>query len=267
MRSTALCAAILAGSVCGLAHAQLVVANDQTAATNSMYYIDLATNTSTAILSGTESISWGMAYSQSSNTLYWNNGGLLREASFSQGGLTPSAGVQMTLGGASVNFTGLAWWENRLVGYRSVTAPGFYDINPLTGEASLLALTPTGTDFGGLDADGARLFGLSDGTGLQGRGLYDIDINNNSYNLLAPYPAGDTDIDGLAVGGGYAYWVNDVGSQQILVYNLNTGLFETSITSPFGTGGIFSAGAYIVPAPGAAAILGLGGLAAMRRRR
>lgn len=266
MRSTALCAAAIAAGMGCAAHAQLVVGNDQSAATNAMYYIDLGTGTATSILSGAAAQAWGMAYARSTNTLYWNNGGVLREASFSQSGLTPSAGVQLTFNGASMNVTGMAWWNNRLVGYRSITLPGIYEIDPLTGVTTLLAATPAATDFGGLDSDGARLYGLNDGTGLQGRGLYSIDTGSNSYSLLAPYPAGDTDIDGLAIGNGRAYWVNDVGSQDILVYNLTTNMFEASISSPFGTGGIFSAGAFI-PTPGAAAILGLGGVAMLRRRR
>lgn len=266
MRSTALCAAAIAAGVGCVAHAQLVVGNDQSATTNSMYYIDLGTGTATSILSGAAAQAWGMAYSGATNTLYWNNGVTLREATFSQSGLTPSAGVAMTFNGANISLTGLAWWNNRLVGYRSVTLPGIYQIDPITGVTTLLAATPASTDFGGLDADNGRLFGLNDGTGLQGRGLYSIDVDNNSYSLIAPYPAGDNDIDGLAVGGGRAYWVNDVGSQDILVYNLTTNMFEASISSPFGTGGIFAAGAFI-PAPGAAAVLGLSGAAFMRRRR
>ena len=266
MHRAAMSAGVLAAAMTCAASAQLVVGNDQSAATNQMYYIDLTSGTATSILSGSSAIAWGMAYAPGSNTLYWNNGVTLRESTFSQSGLTPSAGVAMTFNGANISLTGLAWWNNRLVGYRSVTLPGIYQIDPITGVTTLLAATPASTDFGGLDADNGRLFGLNDGTGLQGRGLYSIDVDTNSYSLIAPYPAGDTDIDGLAVGGGRAYWVNDVGSQSILVYNLTTNMFEASISSPFGTGGIFAAGAFI-PAPGAAAVLGLSGAALIRRRR
>lgn len=253
-------------SVSSAANAQLVVANDQSAATNAMYYINVGTGVATPILSGADSIAWGMAYAPNSNTLYWNNGGTLRRASFSQSGLTPSAGVQLTFNGANISLTGLAWWNNRLVGYRSVTLPGIYDIDPMTGVATLITATPSGTDFGGLDSDGSRLYGLNDGTGLQGRGLYAIDPNANTYSLLTGYPAGDTDIDGLAIGNGRAYFVNDVGSQQIFVYNLNTNAFEAPLANPFGTGGIFAAGAFI-PTPGAVALLAVSGLVGMRRRR
>ena len=141
--------------------------------------------------------------------------------------------------------------------------PGLYDIDPMTGVATLITATPSGTDFGGLDSDGARLYGLNDGTGLQGRGLYAIDPNANTYSLLTGYPAGDIDIDGLAIGNGRAYFVNDVGSQQIFVYNLNTNAFETPLANPFGTGGIFSAGAFI-PTPGAVSLLAISGLVGMR---
>ena len=91
----------VAVSVSSAANAQLVVGNDQSAATNAMYYIDLGTGVATPILSGAAAQAWGMAYSGATNTLYWNNGGTLRQSAFSQSGLTPSAGVQLTFNGAT----------------------------------------------------------------------------------------------------------------------------------------------------------------------
>ncbi len=266
MRSTALCAAILAASVGGLAHAQLVVTSDA-AANSNIWYIDLATNNATSIYSGADARAWGMAYSQTSNTLYWNNGGTLFASQFSQGGLTPTS-VALTLNGAATNFVGLAWWQGRLVGTRNIGTEGVYDINPITGEATLINSYAAAFDFGGLDSDGTRLYGINDAAGGgQGAGLYDIDPNSGIANFIAGSPAGDTDIDGLAIGNNRAYWVNDRGDQGIFVYNLGTNSFEATIANPIIGAGTFSAGAYIVPTPGAAVILGLGGLAALRRRR
>lgn len=267
MRSTALCAAILAAGVGGLAHAQLVVSNDG-AANSNIWYIDLATNNATSIYSGADALAWGMTYSESSNTLYWNNGGTLFSSQFSQGGLTPSS-VALTLDGATTNFVGLAWWQGRLVGTRNIGTEGVYDINPITGEATLINTYASAFDFGGLDSDGTTLYGISDSApaGGPGRGLYSIDVGTGIPSFIAGSPAGDTDIDGLAIGNNRAYWVNDRGDQDIFVYNLLTNSFEASIANPILGTGIFSAGAYIVPTPGAAALMGLGGFAALRRRR
>jgi hypothetical protein len=257
---------MLAASVCTAAHAQLVVTNDGTA-NSTIWYIDLQTNNATAILQGgAEARAWGMAYDGGSNTLYWNNGGTLYSSAFSQGGLTPSS-VALTFNGAATNFVGLAYANGRLLGTRNIATEAVYDINPITGEATLLTTYATAFDFGGLDSDGTRLYGINDAAGGgQGAGLYDIDINTGNTNFIVGSPAGDTDIDGLAIGGGRAYWVNDRGDQEIFVYNLNTNMFEASITNPILGSGIFSAGAYI-PTPGVAGVLALGGIAALRRRR
>lgn len=265
-RSMSRYAPIAALALCASANAQLIVANDQSATTNMMWHVNVSNNVATPILSGANAISWGMAYAPGSNTLYWNNGGQLRSAAFNIGGLTPSAAVQLTVGGSTANVTGMAWWQGRLVGYRSITLPGIYEINPNTGVMDLLWATPSGTDFGGLDSDGSRLYGLNDGTGLQGRGLYELDPGAGAASFIVGYPGGDTDIDGLGIGNGRAYWVNDVGTQSLLVYNLTTNAFEASLTSPFGTGGIFAAGAW-VPTPGAVTLFGLAAIAGVRRRR
>lgn len=267
MKTSALCAALVAAGVCGAAHAQLIVSNDG-AANSTIWHIDLQTNTATSVLSGTQARAWGMAYDPGSNTLYWNDGGTLYSSAFSLGGLTPSS-VGLTFNGGATNFVGLAWWQGRLVGTRNIGTEGVYDINPITGETTLISAYNSGFDFGGLDSDGTRLYGLSDSSpaGGPGAGLYDIDANTGMTDFIVGYPAGDTDIDGLAIGGGRAYFVNDTGSQQIFVYNLTTNSFEASLNNPIVGSGIFSAGAYIVPTPGAAALLALGGAAVARRRR
>lgn len=267
MKTSALFAALIAAGVCSAAHAQLVVTSDATA-NSTIWYIDLQTNNATAILQGgVEARAWGMAYDGGSNTLYWNNGGTLYSSAFSQGGLTPSS-VALTFNGAATNFVGLAWVNGRLVGTRNIATEAVYDINPITGEATIITTYNTGFDFGGLDSDGSRLYGITDAApaGTPGRGLYDIDLNTGNANFIVGSPNGDTDIDGLAIGGGRAYWVNDRNDQEIFVYNLNTNMFEASITNPILGSGTFSAGAYI-PTPGVAGVLALGGVAAMRRRR
>jgi hypothetical protein len=155
--------------------------------------------------------------------------------------------------------------------------PGFYSIDQATAVMTLVASTPASTDFGGFDYDPTTgaFYGLNDGTGLQGRGLYRIDnlvAGAPTYTLLTPYPNNDTDIDGLAVGAGRAYFVNDnsTAGQGIYVYNLITASFETSLPNPFtATNGIFAGGGWapgLIPEPTSLALLGVGALFGMRRR-
>lgn len=268
---TVLIAAAFAGMAASSASGQLLVGNDQTNA--SIWHIDLTTNTPTQLLSGAAATAWGMAYDGNSNTLYWNNGSSFRSSAYSLSGLTPSAAIPITFNAATISVTGLAFdtATNRLVAYRSVTLPGFYEINPLSGVASLIAATPASTDFGGLDYDAATgtFIALNDGTGGPGRGVIRISnmYSSPSYLNLGTYPGAETDIDGLGVGGGFAYMVNDVPGQGIYRFDLSTNAYMPTLGSPFtGTNGIFSAGAY-VPAPGAAALIAGAGLAGLRRRR
>lgn len=267
-RVLALC--VVGFMVVGMANAQLVAGNDQTGAT--IYYVDLVSGVKTPLYTGTNAASWGMAYDRSTNTLYWNNGGTLLKAPFSLAGLVPQVVGSMTFNGSSMNVTGMAFdaVNNKLLGYRSITAPGFYEISTSNAVCTQVALTPASTDFGGFefDPDSGTFFGLNDGTGLSGRGLYLIKGMYGgavSYELETAYPAGDTDIDGLAIGGGLAYYVNDSGEEPLYRYDLAAHAYLASMPSPFvGTTGTFS-GATFIPEPAAATLLVL--LAAIRRTR
>ncbi len=262
----------LAGlGIASSAWAQLLVGNDQTSP--SIWHIDVSTNVATNLLAGSTATAWGMAYDSNSNTLYWNNGSSLRSSPFSLGGLTPSSAVTITFNAATISLTGLAYdtARNKLVGYRSVTQPGFYEVNPLTGVAQLIVTTPSSTDFGGLDYDPVTdtFIGLNDNIGGPGRGVVRISnlYTSPTYLNLSPYPGADVDVDGLGVGGGFAWMVNDVPAQGIYRFDLSNNTYGPTQPSPFtGTNGIFSSGAW-VPSPGAALLLAGAGLGVVRRRR
>lgn len=265
-----------AGAAClaaTLANAGLVVGNDQTG-TAVIWDIDVTTGVATNIYSGTgnEAKPWGMAYAPGSNTLYWNNGGNLYSSPYSNA-LTPSAPTAMTFNGTTVNFVALAWRGNRLLGTRNIATEAVYEIDPATGVATQIYVHPTTFDYGGLDVDQTtgRLFGLSDSAPAGGvRGLYEIDTVAGTNTFISGYPGTETDIDGLAVHNGTAYYVTDgpnTAQASFYVYDIATGTQTGTLASPFTGSGTFSAATFAVPAPGALGLLGLGSLVGLRRRR
>jgi len=263
----------------GVAQAQLIVGNDQSG-TATIWMIDVSNGNATALYSSSTSSAkpWGMAADNVNNILYWNNGSTLywsTYASLLSGNPTVNS-VGMTFGTSTVNFVGLGFnpTTGKLLGTRNITTEAVYEIDPASGVSSLLYAYSTSFDFGGLDYDNGTLYGLSDTapTG-QVRGLYSIDYVGGSTSFITGYPGGETDIDGLAVGGGKAYFVTDgnsVSQPWFYVYNLSTNTFESPIASTFNGSGTFSAGAWapgLVPEPATMAMLGLGFAAIASRRR
>jgi hypothetical protein len=280
--STAAAAPVLGLTVLGfssLSLAQLVVGNDQTSPT--IWLIDITgASPNRALVTGTQATTWGLAADDAHKTLWWNNGGQLFKAQYAPGPLTPVNVGSMTVGGSSMNVTGMAYnsTNNVLYGYRSVTAPGFYSIDQTTVNCTLVAATPASTDFGGFDFDPITnaFYALNDSTGLSGRGLYRItglETGTPVYTFLTPYPGNDTDIDGLAIGNGRAYMVNDnsTAGQGIYVFNLATNAYETPVANPFsGTNGIFSGGAWapgLIPEPASLALAAAWAAGLLLRRR
>lgn len=255
--------------VASASHAQLIVANDQSGV-GTIWHVDIGTGIATALYSSStsESKAWGMAYDAGSNTLFWNNGGNLYSSQFSLGGLTPTLVAGMTYNGGTTNFVGLGWRNGALVGTRNISTEGVYTIDPVTGVATLNWAYSSAFDFGGIDVDATNgvLYGLSDSGGA---GLYAIDDVNQTTTLVAPYPGGQTDIDGLAVHNGIAYYVTDgpISSQPFFyMYDIASGTLLGTLPSTFTGSGTFSAAAF-VPTPGVVGLFGAAGLVATRRRR
>lgn len=254
------------------AQAQLIVGNDQSG-TASIYYVDVTTGVSTPIYtsSTSEAKPWGMAYDNTTNTLYWNNGGSLYSSPMSMS-LTPTLIGSMTYNGGAVNYVGMAFRDGMLLGTRNIATEAVYEIDPATGVSTQEYVYPSAFDFGGLDVDitTGRLYGLSDAAPAGSvRGLYEIDVAGQSTSFVAGYPGSETDIDGLGVHAGLAYYVTDgpLGTQpSFYVVDIETGAVVNTLPSPFTGSGTFSAGAF-VPAPGTLGALGLLALGAARRRR
>jgi hypothetical protein len=231
------------------AQAQLIVGSDISTAT--IYHINTTSGAATALLSGADARCWGMAYDHDTNTLYWNNGSTLYSAPFSLGGLTPTNLGTMMFGASSVNFVGLGYRAGKLLGTRNITTEAVYEIDPGTLQATQLYVYPSADfDFGGIDVDMTTtlLYGVSDDTSPLGTGLYEIDTNAMTTTFRAPYPAGETDIDGLAAYNGLAYYVIDQPGL-FYIYDIATGNQVGTLNSPFTGSATFSAAAYVPDGP------------------
>jgi hypothetical protein len=232
------------------ANAGIVVFNDQ--AVPRAYMVDPATSAATIIAEGSTAAAWGAAYNPLTSTLYWNNGSkLMSAAGYTGGALSPTSTVTMTYGQSLFNVTGLAFdtVHTKLIGYRNIGTAGLYEIDVATGQATLLA--EANGSFGGLDFDPTTgyLYATGDGGVGFGPGLYRIDdlYTTPVFTLIASYPDGHTDIDGLAAGDGMAYLILDEPAP-IYAYDLVANSYSAPLVGPITGTGLFAAGAYI---PGA----------------
>jgi hypothetical protein len=263
-----------------VAQAQLIVGNDQSGAA-SLYYIDVGTGNATALFSTstTSQKFWGLAADNVSQTLYWNSGTTLNWASFAsvRAGAPVINSVAMTFNGAASSKVALAYNEStgKLYATKNITTEAVYEVDPNTGVTTQVFVYSSTLDFGGLEVDNTngRLYGLSD-TPSTARGLYEIDLTAQTTTLRAPYPAGETDIDGLAVNNGLAYYVTDgpnTTQQFLYIFDVNTGTQVGTFNSPFTGSGTFSAGTWApglnpVPEPATMLALSLGAGLLLRRR-
>jgi hypothetical protein len=247
MRLQTLLASLAAASLAARAEAQLIVGNDQSG-TATIYSIDVGTGVATPLYSSSTSDAkpWGMAYDAGTNTLYWNNGSNLYSSPL-QNPLTPTLLGAMSYNSASVNFVGLSFANGKLYGTRNIATEAVYEIDPVTRIATLLWAYSTSFDFGGLDHDPStgQLYGLTDTAPAPDvRGLYRIDPVAQTTTFIAPYPAGETDLDGLAVANGVAYYVSDgpnTAQASFYLFDVATGQQIGTVPSPFTGTGTFSA--------------------------
>jgi hypothetical protein len=180
----------------------------------------------------------------------------------------------MTFNGASVNFVALAFFGGRLYGTRNIATEAVYSIDTTTLTATQEYVYPSTFDFGGLDFDqtNGTMYGLSDSAPAGSLpGLYEINPFAQTAVFRAPYPAGETDIDGLAVNNGLAYYVTDgpnTTQPNFYIFNAITGVQVGTIPSPFTGSGTFSAATWaVVPEPISLAALSLLSAPVIRRRR
>jgi len=229
----------------------LIVGNDQSG-TASIYAINPSNGAALEIFSTTTAAlkPQGMAYDAATNTLYWNNGSTLNSAPYANP-LLPTTLGPITLNGGNTTFISLSFANGKLYGVKNTTTEGVYEIDPVTRVATLVYAYPTQFDFGGLEHDASTglLYGLTDLASLPNvRGLYALDTVAQTTTFLAPYPAGETDIDGLAVNSGLAYYVSDgpnTAQANFYVFDVATGLQVGTLPSPFTGTGVLSAATFV----------------------
>ncbi|GJQ30064.1 MAG: hypothetical protein HBSAPP03_19480 [Phycisphaerae bacterium] len=229
---------------------QLVVGSDQSPST--IWLVDVTGASSPrALLTGTAASVSGLTADDAGQTLYWTNLTTLYKAAYqSSGALTPV--LVGTFSGAATSITALAYdsTDGVLVGRGS---GGFYAINT-TNAVTTTIFASSAQDFGGLEYDAATnaFYAANDSTSVvlvPGRGLYRINkpLSSPTFTRLASYPSGDTDIDGLGVGGGVVYLVNDTAAQGIYRYDLSSDQYLSSLANPMTGTGTSAGGAW---APG-----------------
>lgn len=262
-KMTALGALALLGSA---AHAQLIVGYDDVSGGTTCYEVRVSdgSNVATPLFSTVQA--WGLASDDANRVLYVSSGIGLHAWT---GAGEPTLLGNMSYNGSPISIVGLAFANGRLYGTTNISNEGIFEINVNSLEATLvLDYDDPSYDFGGFEYANGGFYGTNDNTNPFGTGLFSIDLNG-SINKITEYPVGESDIDGLAIGNGIAYMIEDEGGASIHRYDLINGNYLTPLDSPFGTSQIFSSGAYAswVPAPGALALLAAGAPAATRRRR
>ncbi|MCB8967037.1 MAG: DUF4397 domain-containing protein [Ardenticatenaceae bacterium] len=219
----------------------LLVGVDNTAVP--VYQIDPVTNNTVQAFTNAEV--WGAAFDEVNNRLFFNSGSTLYE--WPIGGAVNQLGTIVDTGGVAQAIVGLAFHNGTLYGTKNIANEAVYIIDPTTLVATVyIDYVDADYDFGGLAVNPAtgELYATNDDAAPFGSGLFRINLDGTATQV-APYPAGQTDIDGLTIGDdGYAYLVIDEPGF-IYVYDFAAGAYTTPLTNPWSTAELFSGGAWI----------------------
>jgi hypothetical protein len=225
--------------------------NTPTGTLNDIFTVDPSSDTAASLLSGYQV--WGAtADVANERVLFTRASGLTPPAGQIGGGdelfAVPYAGGtpvslgRITLGGEGFRIDGLAISGGILYGVNAGggVENGLYTIDWATLVATLVSLHTDSISGIDADPDTGVIYGVDDTTGQ----IVTITTNGTIANVAA-YPAGISDIDGIAVGGGHAYLVTDE-SGTFPVFNLVGSSYGTPLTSPFTSADTFSGGAFAV---------------------
>ncbi|HRQ41014.1 MAG TPA: DUF4397 domain-containing protein [Chloroflexota bacterium] len=207
------------------------------------YQVDVITNNFLPAFSGAQV--WGAAYDEANNLVYFNSGATLYE--WPVGGTINQLGTIVDPGGATQAMVGLAFYNGQLYGTKNIANEAIWTIDPSTLVAAVfIDYVDAELDCGGFAADPntGTFYCANDTATPHGTGLFIINPDA-TVTQVAPYPAGQTDIDGLAISNdGFAYLVIDEPGF-IYVYDLVGGAYTTPLNNPWTTSEVFSAGAWI----------------------
>lgn len=308
MRTLILVPAITAAAVASGASAQLVFGTTTPTTSNpSAVYLDINSGTTTTLWNSASNKKVnGLAADTVNGRLYSNDAARLNTWTYGSIGTTPTFIGGMYRTNDNVTFTatgvsGLAFANNKLYASTSfgstIYKRGIYEVNTTPDGAGRCVMTavwtdPTGigtlsgtADFGGIDfniADGKFwVTNSTDTTGTGGtyqRAVYTVDaLGSGAMVKVADFPTGHNQIDGLAIGGGYAWLTEQAPSSStvnIFGLNLATLQYDKSFTftladaSQRASGAAWAPNAYLtIPAPAGGMLLAFGLCGAARRRR
>jgi hypothetical protein len=218
------------------------------------YLIDPDTGENFPLFDGVEV--WGAAFDNDNNRVFFVRGAALYQWPL-DGEPELLGNIQSVVVEGFLAMVGLAYGEGTLYGIRNISSEGdpegLYSIDPDTLDATLITdynEVPGLVDLGGLDFDHetGTLYGTNDTPAT--RGLVEVSLDGE-ITVVAPYPEGQSDLDGLAIGDGRAYLIPDEPGQ-IYVFDFATMTYTTPISNPWTTSETFAGGAWVepnVPAP------------------
>lgn len=220
--------------------------------TVSTYTVDPTDGTATPAFTGTDV--WGAAVisgaSPGDAEVYFNESGNLWRW---QDGSAPAQCCSMTLGGASTSVVAMAYdpAAGKLLFTRNIGDEGVLSLAVTPGSCPAscelvqewLFSATANVDAGGIawDPVAGVLYATNDDT-TPASGIYILN-SDSTETFVAPYPVGQTDIDGLAWGGGKLYLVTDEPGSTY-VYDIATAMYETPIPNPWTTAEVFSGAGY-----------------------
>lgn len=217
------------------------------------YVVDPVGAVATPVFSGFQV--WAAAYvpGPAGGSIFFSSGTALN---VSLGGEPATACCGLSLDGVSAtSVVGMAWdpLQQRFLFSRNIGTEEIYALPysptlctaaPLCTISPVAAPVAASVDLGGLAfaPETATLYATNDTAAL--RGIVRVDLGTGDVVVVAPYPVGQTDIDGLAYHAGRLYLVTDEPGD-IFVYDLALPGYVEPLANPWTTAEVFSAGAFI----------------------
>ncbi len=218
----------------------------------------------TTPITGAPGVVGGLAYHAASDTLYLTSTSLdnLWTLNYTTGVATQvglyNVGATVVMHGLGIDNTG------QLYGYSTnpASAARFFSIDRNTGQATGIS-DPGFAGFGSLGFVAATsTMYVADTVGDQ---LFSIDRTTGVTTLVGPFGVASQVGVGMAYDPAFGMLaVNNSGTDALYSLNLQTG--AATLIANLTTSNMLSL-EFVIPAPGAAAVVGLGGLALLRRRR